>query len=217
MTMKKKLFAAVAAAALVGAITAGTASATQYSQVSNPTFHITKGVGPRFDTAVATGTVYPTVGNFNDVTMNGSPQLTSAVIDPFTVIDDSGSGLGWNVTLQVTDFTDGAGNVVPSAGVQMNDPVVAGGNAQSLMGGVWGIPNVDFTAAKEIVKADPADIAHSGGAPFGPDGTTLVAGMGTYLVSPQILKLIVPADAVAAVGPGDLYTATATIAITSGP
>ena len=30
-----------------------------------PGFTINAGVGPRFDTAVAGGTVYPTVGNFN--------------------------------------------------------------------------------------------------------------------------------------------------------
>ena len=80
---------------------------------------------------------YPTVGAFNDVTMNGTPQLTSAAIAPFTVIDDSGTGAGWNVTLLVPDFTDGGpANVVPAAGVEMNAPVVAGANADSVMGGV---------------------------------------------------------------------------------
>jgi hypothetical protein len=161
--------------------------------------------------------VFPTVGNFNNVTMNGTPQLTSAAIDPFTVIDDSGSGAGWHVTLAVPDFTDGlvlpaVSHVLPAAGVQMNAVVVASGNAGSAMGGVWADPNVDFTTAKTIAVADPADLTHSGGAPLGPDGVTKVAGMGTYLISPQILKLIVPANAIAGA-----YTTTATIAIVSGP
>ena len=100
--------------------------------------------------------MFPTVGNFNNVTMNGTPQLTSAAIAPFTVIDDSGTGAGWHVTLLVPDFTSG-GNVLPAAGVQMNAVVVAPGNADSAMGGVWSDPNVDFTTAKTIVEADPAD------------------------------------------------------------
>ena len=64
------------------------------------------------------------------------------------------------------------------------------------MGGVWANPNVDFTAAKKIVDADPADLdpqrRRTGSVPT---ASTKVAGMGTYLVSPQILKLVVPANA----------------------
>src|SRR5258706_6202277 len=120
MSMKQKIFGVASAAALLVAISAAPASATQYSQNSTPGFTINAGVGPRFDTAVATGTVYPTVGNFNNVTMNGTPQLTAAVIAPFTVIDDSGSGAGWHVTLALPDFADASvpPNVVPAAGAQ---------------------------------------------------------------------------------------------------
>jgi len=212
MSMKKKLFAVAAAAALLSAVSVGSASADQYSNTSTPGFTINAGVGPRFDTAVAGGTTFPTVGNFNDVTMNGSPQLTSASIAPFTVIDDSGTGAGWHVTLTLPDFTDLAGDVVPASGAQMNAPVVSAGNADSAMGGVWSNPQGDFTTAKTIVDADPADLTHNGGAPVGPDGVTTVAGMGTYLVSPQILKLVVPANAIAGA-----YTSTATIAIVNTP
>ncbi len=107
MSMKKKLFAAAAAATLLAAISVAPASADQFSNNSAPGFTINAGAGPRFDTAVATGAVFPTVGNFADVTMNGTPQLTSAEIAPFTVIDDSGTGAGWHVTLLVPDFTSG--------------------------------------------------------------------------------------------------------------
>jgi hypothetical protein len=96
--------------------------------------------------------------------------------------------------------------------VQMNAVVVGPGNADSAMGGVWSDPNVDFTTAKTIVEADPGDTTHNGGAPLGPDGVTKVAGVGTYLVSPQILKLVVPANALAGA-----YTTTATIAIVNTP
>jgi hypothetical protein len=217
MSMKTKLFAAAAAATLLTAVSVGTASADGFSNASTPGFTVTAGTGPRFDTADAiTGTAFPTVGVFNDVTMNGTPQLTSASIAPFTVIDDSGSGAGWHVTLTLPNFSTGvAGNVIDATGAQMNAPVVAAGTADSLMGGVWSNPQADFTTAKTIVDADPTDPAlggHNGGAPLASDGTTHVAGMGTYLVSPQILKLVVPANASAGA-----YTATATIAIVSGP
>jgi hypothetical protein len=226
MSIKTKLFVAMAAAALVGVSTGGSAYAACsgggtdcYSNGSTTGFTINAGVGPRFDTAVAGDDThplldYPTVGVFNDVTMNGSPQLTSAVIAPFTVIDDSGTGAGWSVTLTVPNFSDGGtpANIVPAAGVQMNAPVVSAGNADSAMGGVWGNPAIDFTAGPKIVEADPADVAHGGGAPVGPDGVAKVAGMGTYLISPQILKLVVPANAVAGA-----YTSAAVIAITNTP
>ena len=158
MSMKTKLFAAAAAVSLLTAVSVGTASADQYSNDSTPGFTVSPGVGPRFDTSDASGTVYPTVGNFNNVTMNGTPQLTSAAIAPFTVIDDSGAGAGWHVTLLVPDFADATPvnpYVIPAANAQMNAPVVAAGNADSPMGGVWADPNVDFTAAKTIVGGRP--------------------------------------------------------------
>jgi hypothetical protein len=210
--MKKKLFAAAAAAALISAVSAGTAFADGFTNTSTPGFTITGGTGPRFDTSVAGVATFPTVGAFNDVTMNGTPQLTSASIAPFTVIDDSGTGTGWSVTLTVPNFTDAGGDVVSATGAQMTAPVVSAGTADSPLGGVFTNDVGDFTTAKKIVEADPADTTHNGGAPFASDGTTKVAGMGTYLVSPQILKLVVPANAVAGA-----YTATATLAITNTP
>jgi hypothetical protein len=212
MSMKTKLFAAAAAAVMISAVSAGTAFADGFTNTSTPGFTIGAGTGPRFDTAVAGGTSFPTVGAFNNVTMNGTPQLTSASIAPFTVIDDSGTGAGWSVTLTVPNFTDVGGDVVAAAGAQMNAPVVASGTADSPLGGVFSTAVGDFTTAKKIVEASPTDTTHNGGAPFASDGTTKVAGMGTYLVSPQILKLVVPANAVAGA-----YTTTATLAITNTP
>jgi hypothetical protein len=206
MFMKKKLFAAAAVVALVGAITAGPASGAQ-SQNSTPGFTVIAGAAPHFDTQLG-GLAAPQVGAFNNVTMNGTPQLTSAAIAPFTVVDATGSGAGWNVTLLIPDFTDAGGDVVPAALAEMKAPVVTGANTDSVMGGIVENDNVDFTTAKQIIVADPG----GAGAPVGPDGVTTVAGMGTYLVSPQILKLVVPANAIAGA-----YSTTATIAIVDGP
>ena len=62
--------------------------------------------------------------------------------------------------------------------------------------------------------ASPADHVTNGGSPT--VNGTRVAGMGTYLVSPQIVKLVVPVNTFAIVA-GTTYTTTATIAIISGP
>src|SRR5690349_11137988 len=48
----------------------------------------------------------PAIGNFDGVTLNGNPQLTSLQVAPFTIIDATGSGLGWNVTLTVPTLTN---------------------------------------------------------------------------------------------------------------
>ena len=46
----------------------------------------------------------PAIGDFSGVTLNGTPQLTSLTVDPFTVVDATGSGDGWNVLLTVPDL-----------------------------------------------------------------------------------------------------------------
>lgn len=203
MSTRTKLFGVLAAAALMTGALAGPALGDQYSNSSSPGFTINAGVGPRFDTDVpGVGGIYPTVNAFNDVTLNGTPQLTSANIPPFTVIDDSGSGAGWNVTLTVPDFGNGTGaacttgstHAVAAAGVSMNAPVVTAGTGDTSMTGVSSAAFSDFTTARKIAVA------------------TATNGQGTYLVSPQIVKLVVPSTAYAGA-----YCTQATIAITSGP
>jgi hypothetical protein len=142
------------------------------------------------------------VNNFQNVTLNGTAQLTAATIDPFTVVDDSGALAGWNVTLTVPIFQDGTGgdcatgasHSVAATGVSMNPPVVANATADTSMTGVSSAGFANFTSARKIVVA------------------TATHGMGTYTVSPQVLKLVVPAGTFATD-----YCTEATLAITSGP
>ena len=217
MSMQKKLFGAVLmAVVLIGAL-AVPAWANSTSNDSTPSVVVGAGAGPHFDDTYADETaqsVFPTVGNFGGVTLNGTPQLTSAEIAPFTVIDDGGTGAGWNVTLTVPDFDDGVAapntKTLDAAGVQMNPAVIRAGTSGSALGGVWASGWTDFTAARKILHADPADATHNGGAPT-IDGVD-VAGMGTYLISPRIVKLVVPVNTKPAT-----YSTTATIAIVSGP
>lgn len=210
MSTKTKLFGALAMAGiLVAAVAApafGDTTTTldpRYNSQSTPHLTITAGVGPRFDDTNGDGN-FPVVQNFQPVTLNGTPQLTSAYIDPFTVVDDSGAQAGWNVTLTVPDLHDGTGQdcstgataTVDATGAMMNPPVVRIGTDDTSMTGITATGFTDFTSGQKIVDAALGD------------------GMGTYTVSPQILKLLVPSQQ--KVGTGTFCT-LATIAIATGP
>jgi hypothetical protein len=153
---------------------------------------------PAFDSTPG----YPTVGNFNPVTLNGTDQLTSATIAPFVLSDTSGTLSGWHVTLLVPSFHNGSGadcstgatGVIAGSNVSMAAPVVTAGDAFTSMTGVTSAGFTDFTTPRTIISASAGN------------------GAGTYDVAPSILKLIVPADSASGA-----YCTQATIAITSGP
>jgi hypothetical protein len=153
---------------------------------------------PSFDGGVG----YPTVSNFNPVTLNGTDQLTSAVIAPFVITDDSGSLAGWHVTLAVPDFRNGTGSdctigataTIAGANVSMNAPVVTAADVMTSMTGVTSTGFSDFTSPQTVISAAAG------------------AGAGTYDVAPEILKLMVPANVFTGT-----YCTEATIAITTGP
>jgi hypothetical protein len=201
MFSTKKVIGLLAAATIIGVAAAGPVAADQYSNTSSPAVVISGGVGPRFDDTNGGG-VFPTVNNFQAVTLNGTAKLTAATIDPFTVIDDSGAGAGWNVTLTLPNMQNGTGadcatgstHTLSTTGVSMNPPVLAAATVDSDTTGVTTAGFSDFTSARKIVVA------------------TATHGMGSYTVSPQILKLNVPNGTYAGT-----YCAQATIAIASGP
>ena len=135
----------------------------------------------------------PGISDFAPVTLNGTNQLTSLSIDPFSVVDTTGSGAGWNVLLTISDLANGS-SVIPASSMAMDAPVVDPADGAS-MTGVAGHPTGgNLSTGEKIVTADTGD------------------GEGSYLVSPGILTLTVPADATAGVYAGD-----ATIAVVSGP
>jgi hypothetical protein len=153
---------------------------------------------PAFDS----GAGFPTIGNFNPVTLNGTDQLTSASITPFAINDDSGALAGWNVTLLVPDFRNGTGPdcatgataSIDGANVSMKAPVVTAADAFTSMTGITASGFTDFTTPRKIIAATAGD------------------GAGSYDVAPAVLKLIVPANTLVGA-----YCTEATIAITSGP
>jgi len=135
----------------------------------------------------------PGIGNFSPVTLNGTPMLTSVSIDPFSVIDSTGSGAGWNVVLTISDLTHG-GSVIPASRMTMAAPVVTAVSGASMTAVAGHATSGDLSSGEKIVTADVGE------------------GEGTYLVSPELLILTVPPDAIAGT-----YVANATIAVVSGP
>ena len=135
----------------------------------------------------------PGIGDFAPVTLDGTPELTSVSIDPFSVVDSTGSGAGWNVTLTVSDLVNG-GSTIAASSMTMAAPLVAPANGASLTGVAGHATTGNLSSGEKIVTAGTGD------------------GDGTYLVSPAILTVTVPPGATAGT-----YAGTATIAVVSGP
>lgn len=140
----------------------------------------------------------PAVGNFTGVTLNGSAQSTTASMGTFTVTDARGTGVGWNVTVQATQFTM-AGHTLPMNSISMPAPTVAkidntSGDTPSITTGPYLIDNA---SAVKITSAAA-------------DGT----GMGSYTFNaiPSTLTLSIPANAYAGT-----YTSTVTVSVVTGP
>jgi hypothetical protein len=135
----------------------------------------------------------PGISNFAPVTLNGEPQLTSVSIDPFSVVDSTGSGAGWNVTLTVSDLVNG-GSTIPASSVAMDAPNVTATGGANMTGVAGHASTGNLSSGEKIVTAAAGD------------------GAGTFLVSPSILTLTIPPAATAGG-----YTGSATIAVVSGP
>ena len=114
----------------------------------------------------------------------------------FTVVDSRGTGVGWNVTVQATQFTT-TGHALPLGSVSMPQPTVAKGTPQST-----GLPTIlsgpyiiDSISTTKIASAS------AGG-----------AGEGSYLFTPGLLTLTVAANAYSGT-----YLSTVTVSVISGP
>jgi len=135
----------------------------------------------------------PAIGNFTAVTLDGTPQLTSLTVDPFTIIDSTGSANGWNVLLTIPDLVNGA-DTIAASNVSMSAPVVTPAAGADMTGVVGNASAGGFDAGEKIVTA------------------AIGEGQGTYLVSPRILKLTVPNTALVGT-----YVSAGTIAVVDGP
>jgi hypothetical protein len=153
-------------------------------------------------TAVLTGGTLtlttPTVSDFTGVTLNGAAQTTTASLGTFTATDARGTGVGWNVTVQATQFTS-TDHTLALHSISMSAPSVA--QIDSTSGTV---PSI--TSGQYLIDGSAVKIATAAA-----DGT----GMGSYRFNastPSTLTLSIPANAYAGT-----YTSTVTVSVISGP
>ncbi|MGE3329024.1 MAG: WxL domain-containing protein, partial [Acidimicrobiia bacterium] len=177
--MKKRKLASAAAIALAGTLIATTAHAAPGDLVVT--------AGPLdFDPAGA-----PTLGTFAAITLNGQPQLTRAQLPTFTIIDSRGDSSGWAVSLTVSDLVNGASTIAATQ-MSMTAATVIDNSTGAAAASVTGNAVASFTAGSNTIVT----------------ATAAATSNGTFLVSPQLIKLVVPANALAGT-----YASTATLSV----
>jgi hypothetical protein len=137
------------------------------------------------------------------VTLNGSDQNADYSL-PLSVIDATGSGAGWNLTVTSTQFSTGGASpkTLPTAASKMRNrsAVCATGTC---------------TAPTNSINFPPPTTIPAGSTPpaavkfFTSAANT---GMGSFTVTVDPVRVTVPGNAYAGV-----YTSTLTVAVVSGP
>ena len=160
--------------------------------------------------AVSGGSLSVTPANvtLSAVTLNGTDQLSTSAsgANGWSASDPTGTGTGWNLTIDSTDFTDG-GTPLRTIDISVADQefkiqlldaniAVTAGNTKptSSVTALTNIPTAPATALKFATAA-------------------VNTGMGNYTLNPNF-ELEVRAETY--VGTGS-YTATITVSIVSGP
>jgi WxL domain surface cell wall-binding len=138
----------------------------------------------------------PEVGNFVGLTIDGETKQTNATLGTFGVSDLRGTGVGWHVTAQATQFANAnASRKLPGGSLQMSAPTVSAQGTQS--------PLPIVTSGPYTIDAgSPAKIADA----------AFQTGMGKYSFGATTLTLSLPADIHA-----DTYTSTVTLTVAAGP
>lgn len=193
-TSIKKVFASVSAVAIIGTAFVGGQSAFAAESTAVGSTTINGGTLSISDLIVST---------FGDIDLNGEIQTKYAKISDLTVIDPTGTGAGWDVTVKATQLTTGedeTGNtlMLPKDSLKISEPIVTAGNGSS--------------GADTVVTSE--------GTIDNETGITLLSaneegGMGTYTVT-------FPEDSLELkLNPKDVktgtYTSTITVTITTGP
>lgn len=136
------------------------------------------------------------------VTLDGDDHDSAATAAPsFTLIDASGAGAGWNVTLQSSNFSDGGTGTIGAA----NFKFTSGGTITKVKGQAVDPTNGPKETGLSAATLDSARKIITTAATYG-------KGKYTYDPTPADFVLTVAADTTAGA-----YTATVTATIASGP
>jgi hypothetical protein len=136
------------------------------------------------------------VDSFNNITLDGTTQDTTANINSFTVKDARGTGKGWSVTVSASPFTNGEKILSPNS-LEIGAPTV-----EKLDSGSSEVHTID-TFGGYIDNESPL--------------TMLTAkehgGMGTFTIKPITMTLTLQPKEVYA----GTYTSTITVQLIAGP
>lgn len=132
--------------------------------------------------------------DFVTMSVTGADQVTFAGLAAYTVSDLRGSGAGWHVTAQATQF-DGGAHDLALGSLLMAAPTVSSPDTTS--------PDPTVVTGNHVLDAVTA-VSFSSAA--------LDTGMGNYIYSASVLVLLLPADVYAGT-----YTSTLTVSVITAP
>ncbi len=194
MSMRTKLIGVLGAAVMIAGFVGSPAGADTHVTVNAGTLHIEKNDGTNL-----AGNGNTLIGDFTNITLNGNAQLTTAQIAPFTVISADGTDAGWTLTLDIPNFlgtgTGTGTDAIASTNVGMDAPVVV---------------SADGTNTSTWVAGSQIGTGFHGPAVAITTSATGATAAGTFTVSPQTLRLLIPDSTLA-----DTYTSTATLTLAS--
>jgi len=141
----------------------------------------------------------PAAADFAAKSITGVAQTTTAALAAFSASDLRGTGAGWHVTAQATQFDNGQllllNRKLAASSLSMSQPTVA---------------SPDTTSADPTIATGPYTI--DGASPVSIASAALNAGMGKYDFSATTLTLALPADVYA-----NSYSSTVTVSVVTAP
>lgn len=135
----------------------------------------------------------PLVADFGASSITGVAQTTTAAMATFSVSDLTGSGAGWHVIAQASQFTTGTRTLIAGS---LSTP------ALTVLSPDTGSADPVMTAGPYVLDNGPLQVASA----------SLLAGMGEYNFSASTLTLALPADVFAGA-----YASTVTISVVTAP
>lgn len=135
--------------------------------------------------------------NFDDVNVTGLAQNTAAELGGFSVSDLTGTGAGWQVTIEASQFKNvDTGNTLAPGSLQMAKSTV-----MAKAGVTSPAPSI-LPSGSSVIDDGPIQIASA----------AADTGMGTYDFDPAGLTLSLPGDVKA-----DTYTSVISLTLAVGP
>lgn len=145
-------------------------------------------------------------GNFTPIALDGSNKTTTADWTIGDVVDATGTGAGWNVSLTLTLFKEWLTDAYVTDGKTL-------GSASVLVTTAPVVTQVDDSSSEiETVTVVADAVALDTTSPIKLLSSALDGGMGSYSVSNMGVTLSVPANVYAAT-----YKTEATVALVTGP